>query len=199
MGGGRDIFALDDFADDFIFAAYGKPWSAAIVPLRWLSVYGLLRSIAVNMGSVFKATGKPKWLFYIAIWRLCTMAALLYPVAIRWGIVGVSALSALVSVVDFIISVVLINRAIGTTVMDYVRMLAPSAIFAAISTAIAKWLYPHLLFTKSYIALPVAALAMADIYFQLIWFTHRDLRQIVREFAEEARTKLWPLQPTGES
>ena len=84
-------FLIIAFADDFIFAAYGRPWAAAIAPLRWLGVYGLVRSVAVNMGSVFKATGKPKWLFYIAVWRLCTMAALLYPVTIRWGIVGVSA------------------------------------------------------------------------------------------------------------
>ena len=189
-------FLIIAFADDFIFAAYGKPWAAAIGPLRWLGVYGLVRSIAVNMGSVFKATGKPKWLFYIAVWRLCTMAALLYPVTVRWGIVGVSALSAIVSVVDFIITVTLINRVIGTTARDYVRMLGPAVACAAIATGAAKWLYPHLLFTKSYLALPLAAVVMADIYFQLVWFTHHDLRKLVREFATEARLKLWPvLQP----
>ena len=189
-------FLIIAFVDDFIFAAYGKPWSAAIAPARWLAVYGLVRSIAVNMGSVLKATGRPKWLLYIATWRLCTMAALLYPVTIRWGIVGVSVLSAIVSLVDFIISVALINRAIGTTASDYVRILGPAVFCAAIATGAAKWLYPHLLFTKSYLALPLAAVVAADIYFQLIWFTHRDLRQLAREFLAEARSKLWPaMQP----
>ncbi|MBC7236848.1 MAG: lipopolysaccharide biosynthesis protein, partial [Chloroflexi bacterium] len=54
------------FAQDFLVVAYGSKWFPAVVPLQFLTVYGLARAIAGNMGNVFKAGGKPKWLLYIA-------------------------------------------------------------------------------------------------------------------------------------
>ena len=89
---------------------YGITWAPVIVPLQWLAVYGLIRSLAANMGSIFRGLGKPQWLTYIAIWRLITMVLLLYP-AIAWnGIVGVSILSVAVAIVDFIIAGDLVGR-----------------------------------------------------------------------------------------
>lgn len=172
------------FAEYFIYAAYGRRWAGAILPMQLLGVYGMLRSIAVNMGSVFKAAGKPKWLLYIATWRLVTMAALLYPATIRWGVVGVSALSTIVSIVDFGISVLLINRVIDTRVMDYVKMLTPIFVFASIATAISRLAAPYLydLLGKTYYSMPVCGVILAVIYGLLLWTTDSDLRETVRTF-----------------
>jgi len=175
------------FAEYFIYAAYGRKWAGAILPMQLLGAYGMLRSIAVNMGSVFKASGKPKWLLYIATWRLVTMASLLYPVTIRWGVVGVSALSAVVSVVDFVISVILVNRVIGARIGDYVRMFTPIFVFASIATTISRLSAPYLydLLGKTYFSLPVCALILAVVYTALLWATDADLRDVTRTFARE--------------
>ena len=126
------------WAADFVHTVIGDKWAPAIVPIQLLGIYGLLRSVAANMGPMFQARGKPQWLFYIALWRLITMAALLYP-SIRWGgIIGVSALSAVVSVVDFFISATLVNRLIRAEMMDYARLLLPIFILSVVAGLIGK-------------------------------------------------------------
>jgi O-antigen/teichoic acid export membrane protein len=125
------------FAKDFIVVAYGSKWFRAVVPLQWLTIYGLARAIAVNMGNVFKAGGKPKWLFYIATVRLAVMAGLLYPAIKLEGITGVAALSAIVSVVDFALSLFLTNRIILAPWKTYGRILLPMGI-VALATAVAS-------------------------------------------------------------
>jgi O-antigen/teichoic acid export membrane protein len=180
------------FSEYFVYSAYGRRWAGAIVPIQLLGVYGMLRSIAVNMGSVFKAAGKPKWLLYIATWRLATMGLLLYPATVRWGVVGVSALSAIVSVVDFGVSVVLVNRAIGTSVLDYVKMLAPILVFSTVAAATSRAAAPGLydLLGKTYFSLPVCAVILAVIYGGLLWLTDAELRGMARAALEywKART-----------
>ncbi len=111
------------FAPDVVALIGAQKWHDMIVPMQLLAVYGLMRSLAANMGNVYRGGGRPQYLTYIAVWRLTTMALLLYP-AIRWaGIVGVSALSAAVSLVDFVISVTLAHRILHTGWRDYVGAL----------------------------------------------------------------------------
>jgi len=95
------------FAPEFINGVYGDPWAPSILPLQLLGIYGLIRSVAANMGSVLKAGGKPHWLVGIATFRLAVMAIGLYPATRYYGITGVSALSSVVAVVDFFISLIL--------------------------------------------------------------------------------------------
>ena len=79
---------------------------------------------------VFKAGGKPHWLTYIAVSRLVVMGILLYPAAKYFGIVGVSVLSAVVSVVDFFISAALTNRITRGRLSDYVHALWVACVFS---------------------------------------------------------------------
>jgi len=103
------------FASDFVLGIYGQKWAGAVLPLQLLVVYGLARSIAVNMGNAIKAGGKPQWITAIATWRLTTMAVFLYPATSRYGIVGVGGLSAIVAIVDFGISVWMVGHIVHTT------------------------------------------------------------------------------------
>ena len=76
------------FAHDFVYFVLNPSWAPAIVPMQILAIYGLVRSISSNMGTIFQAGGKPQWLTSIAAWRFVTMTALLYP-SIKWaGLVG---------------------------------------------------------------------------------------------------------------
>jgi len=137
------------------------------------------------MGDVFKAGGKPQWLLGIAAWRLTTMLVFLYPVTVRWGIVGVSALSAIVSIVDFIISMTLVNRIAKTTFGDFARILAPIAALSLVSVVVARlafWasygLYPPL-------ALLIAGSVMVIVYAALVLILDSEVRQrMVRILSE---------------
>lgn len=168
------------FAPAFINGLYGDKWAAAILPLQLLAIYGFVRSIAANMGSVFRALGKPQWLTYIALWRLATMVSLLIPVAVRWGINGVSWLSAIVAVVDFVISAWLVNKLVDAPFTMYARMLAPSWIAALVSGFLALWLYGQLPWSHAAWKLLIAGAVLVVGYALLAWLIDAQLRQTVR-------------------
>ena len=169
------------FAPDLVSIIGTQKWHDMILPMQLLAIYGLMRSLAANMGNVYRGGGRPQYLTYIAVWRLTTMFVLLYPFTTRWGIVGVSALSALVSLVDFVISVHLANRILDTGWSAYVRALWPTvgmgtlvtlAAWAALTLA---WPQPsarRLLLAGGLYVLLYAALAT------MLW---AELRQRVRQ------------------
>jgi O-antigen/teichoic acid export membrane protein len=168
------------FAREFILGLYGATWAPAIIPLQWLAVYGLIRSLAANMGSIFRGLGKPQWLTYIAVWRLSTMVLLLYP-AIAWnGIVGVSILSVAVAVVDFVISATLVGRLVVAPWRAYVRMLLPTMTIALIAGFAADWAYPHIPLAKNLLRLTAAGGLMCMLYVGLAWLTDSQFRETGR-------------------
>jgi len=170
------------FADNFVTQAYGREWSRAILPMQLLGVYGLVRSIAANMGNVFKAGGKPKWLTYIALWRLGMMLIFMYP-AIKWGgIVGVSLFSAVVSVIDFAVSIVLANRIIHASWGKYVRILVPQGIASVIAVLAGKVVYWETRgLTRALVRLGGAAVAVVIVYAAIMLAIDPEVRRLVRE------------------
>lgn len=166
------------FASPFILTIYGQKWAPSIVPLQLLGVYGLLRSVAVNMGSVFKAGGKPNWLTSIALGRLAVMGILLYPAARYYGIIGVSVLSALVSVVDFVVSAGLTNRIVRGRMSEYVGALGGAFSFSLLSGLVARWVYEQISAGHGLISLIMAGLLMLMLYAGLVFIFDREIRQI---------------------
>jgi O-antigen/teichoic acid export membrane protein len=174
------------FAPAFIYGLYGEIWAPAIRPLQFLALYGFIRSIAANMGSAFRALGKPQWLNYIALWRLATMVIALVPVAVRWGITGVSWLSAIVAVVDFVISAWLVGKLVDAPWQAYARMLIPTGAAAFAGGFLALWLYPHLPFAKTAYNLALAGSILVLAYTGLAWLVDRRLRETLRTGVNQA-------------
>ncbi len=145
------------FARDFIVVAYGSKWYRAVLPLQLMTIYGLARAIAINMGNVFKAGGKPKWLLYVATARLLVMGALLYPVVDKYEINGVAGLSAVVSVLDFALSAYLTNRILRASWKLYVQILVPMAIASIGTTLLSRQVYLWLSgYLHPFVALPLS-------------------------------------------
>jgi len=167
------------FAEPFILTVYGKRWAPAIVPLQWLGIYGMIRSVAVNMGSVFKAGGKPNWLTSIAMVRLAVMGVLLYPATRYYGIVGVSILSAAVSVVDFLVSATLTNRIIHGSVADYFRALWIPVAFSLVTAGLARWTYARISVGHGLIGLVMSGSLMVFTYAVIVLMLDADVRQLV--------------------
>lgn len=181
------------FAAPFIQTLYGGRWAPAIVPLQILGIYGLLRSVAVNMGSVFKAGGKPNWLTYIALWRLGMMGIFLYPATRYYGIVGVSVLSAIISIADFIISAALTNKLIYGRFIDYIGALWLPTVLSISSALLATWLYGHMAGRHDFIALVVAGASMVIVYGLLVLGLDKDVRHFIANLlldVEQARKRL---------
>ena len=163
----------------FVHEYYLGKWDGAIVAMQWLVIYGLMRSIAANMGNIYRALGKPQWLTYLALWRFFTMLILLYP-AIRWaGIVGVSVLGAIVAVVDFIIAAWLGEKMLGGGYADYVRHLLPIFITSALSAGVAYLLLPILPAPHRLLPVVSASLIMVLLYTLINWRSDAVFRRLI--------------------
>jgi len=165
------------FAPPFMDILYGAKWKDAVVPMQLLVIYGVIRSIAANMGDVYKAGGKPQWLVWIAIWRLTTMLVFLYPVTVTYGIVGVSALSAIVAIVDFVISTFLVNRIVKTGFGDFARILAPIFAMSLVAVAVARLVFAAIYDLYPPFALLVAGAAMVAAYAVIVLIVDAEVRQ----------------------
>jgi len=170
------------YAKPFIIVSYGKKWTPAILPLQLLAVYGLARSIAVNMGNVFKVGNKPKWLLYIASWRLAMMALFLYP-AIQWkGVVGVAALSAVVAVIDFCISIYLTNRVLHASWRRYAKLFLPMLVTAVISALIGHQIYTWIgLRIHPFITIPGTGGLALLLYGSVMYFYDPEIRALMAD------------------
>jgi O-antigen/teichoic acid export membrane protein len=166
------------FAHDFVYVLLNETWAPAIVPMQILAVYGVIRSVAANMGIIFQAGGKPQWLASIAAWRLVTMAVLLYPF-IKWGgLVGVSLLSAGVAVVDFIISATLVDKVLDARMATYARILGPMLFYALLAGGLGYLVNAGLLALGVWdvASLLAGGAALVLAYGLLTWWRDSELR-----------------------
>ncbi len=171
------------FAHDFVYFVLNPSWAPAIVPMQILAIYGLVRSISSNMGTIFQAGGKPQWLTGIAAWRFVTMTVLLYP-SIKWaGLVGVCVLSAAVAIVDFFIAAYLADKILKARMVTYAQMLTPIFIYAILAGAtgylVQQWLLSIGLWDIA--TLVAAGLVVVLVYGALTWWRDQEVRQGVRQ------------------
>ena len=172
--------AMIFYAGDFFLGIYGRTWAPAVLPLQLLAIYGLIRSVAANMGSIFRGLGKPQWLTYIAAWRLITMLVALYPVTIRWGITGVAALSVIVAIVDFAISATLVGRLVDVGWRSYAGMLIRTGAAAVAAGLLSHWFYSVLPLPKASIKLVIAGTVMVLLYVIFAWLVDGRFRDATR-------------------
>jgi hypothetical protein len=92
----------------------------------------------------------------------------------------VSALSAIVAVVDFVISASLVGRLVAAPWRAYGRMLIPTAATALAAGLFAHWLYPYLPLHKASFRLLAAGAVLVLLYAGLAWLVDRELRAAIR-------------------
>jgi len=82
-------FGIFTLAPDIILTLYTRKWEASIVVIQILSFYGLCRSIGALSGNVFMAIGKQSVMPKMTLVQLLLFSALIYPLAMTFGIIGV--------------------------------------------------------------------------------------------------------------
>jgi O-antigen/teichoic acid export membrane protein len=81
------IFALGPaFTKIFL----GSKWMPMVPAMQALCVFGIVRSIGSTMGAVIFAVGKPKVQTKVFFIQLVILATIIYPMGIKWGILGVA-------------------------------------------------------------------------------------------------------------
>jgi len=80
------IFVL---APDFTRIFLGQKWMPMVPAMQALCIFGVTRSINGTMGSFFQSIGKPRINTITSGIQLIIMGIIIYPLAMRWGILGV--------------------------------------------------------------------------------------------------------------
>jgi len=97
------IFAL---APDFTEIFLGKKWMPMVPAMRVLCIFGVTRSIGATMGPILYSAGRPKIQTKLSSIQLIVMAVIIYPLTMKWGILG----SSLAVVIPNSLALILITK-----------------------------------------------------------------------------------------
>jgi O-antigen/teichoic acid export membrane protein len=81
------IFIL---SPEFTRIFLGEKWMPIVPAMQVLALFGMLRAIGATTGVVFLAAGKPEIRTKVQSAQLILLAILIYPLTMRWGIMGTS-------------------------------------------------------------------------------------------------------------
>jgi lipopolysaccharide exporter len=109
---------------DFVPFVYGDRWSEAAVPLQMLCWAGLLRTITINFGTIYRVTGRPEIDLKLQIFRLVVLVVATLAL-LPLGLMGVALGLVISAVVVFVVGQTIVNGLTGLTYLDLWKELRP--------------------------------------------------------------------------
>jgi len=77
-------------APDFTLIFLGERWMPMVPAMQLLTLVGLLTSLGTTAGPIFYSLGKPRIVVELQSAQLIFFAALIFPLTLKWGILGTS-------------------------------------------------------------------------------------------------------------
>lgn len=122
---GAGIFAL---APEFTSTFLGQNWIAAVPAMQVLALAATVRSISATTGPVFRAVGKPQIITKWQTVRLFLLAALIYPLIVKWGILGASVVVFFSILASAIIFSLMVVKTTQCGIKSFAKMIVPPLI-----------------------------------------------------------------------
>lgn len=159
---------------------FGPLWISAVVPLSMLSIQGLIHALSTPASNVLISIGRPKYISIQTTVQAIVIAVVIYPVALEYGINGVSALTTILSLVVLAYYLVVFSHVFGVSVREIYEPVVPSLLSGIIMAGVILILVhclPHTMTTLT--ALAAVGLVL---YVTLLHIASkgRDVRDIVR-------------------
>lgn len=104
----------------------GPQWQEAIVPLAILSFQGLMSAFIPPASGLLTAIGKPKFLSMQSTVQALILVIGAYPIALAFGLVGVSAFATGLSICVFAYLMHITCSALGARTLDVLRGMIPA-------------------------------------------------------------------------
>jgi O-antigen/teichoic acid export membrane protein len=121
-------------AGEFVPLVLGTKWTAAVLPLRLLAVYGGIRSIDTVTPQVLIYTGHSRQSMWYSLVAACVMPVM-FVVGARWGAAGVAAVWIVAYPAVVAPQYRLAFRVLKLSVGDYFRTLWPALSSTAVMAA----------------------------------------------------------------
>ena len=169
------MLGLTALVEPFVLMVFGKAWLPVIPLLLILAPLGAVQSITTTVGTIFTAKGRTDWALWWTIGS-SVLIVLSFVLGLRWGILGVTASYAIMSLLLTYPTFAIPFRLIGLTVGDLTRVLwrpaaCSLAMYAALAAAMMFW--PRTL--PNWVTLSLLVPLGAAIYFACSWAINRTL------------------------
>ncbi|MBI4722294.1 MAG: lipopolysaccharide biosynthesis protein [Candidatus Stahlbacteria bacterium] len=119
------IFIL---APDFTKIFLGDKWMPMVPAMQVLTLFGMIRAIGAATAQLFQGVGQPKTLTKMEALALFLLAILIYPLSIRWGILGTALAATLATLIPAMLSFYKAVKIIDWNMMDLSKVILPPLI-----------------------------------------------------------------------
>ena len=169
-------------APDFVPVVLGNKWHAAVPVLQLLSLAGVAQSLQTLNWSTVQSTGRAGVMLRLRLFSTpLTLAA--FSLGLYWGVVGVAGLFAVARFIILGVSTVVTCRALGASVLRFVRHITPVTVMAVVM-AVAVY-FARIALVDAHVGNPVRLLALVllgmVIYLALVMWRTPDLIGEVRQ------------------
>ncbi len=117
------ILGLFVVAPDFVQVVFGPQWHSATPIIRILGFVTIAAGLSYMADTVLVALNRPGVVFRFALAN-SILAVGAFVIGLQWGIVGVAASYAAVTIPIYLVRVALVNRMVGVSVGTFLRSVA---------------------------------------------------------------------------
>lgn len=170
------FMGLAILAPELVPALFGSQWMPSVPVMQVLALIGILQSVTAFNGSVLRASGKPSWEFGImSLTAVCSVIGFL--LSVHWGIVAVATSYVIVGYLLAPVSYLAIRKLFPIDIKNYLGQFVVPLSASLVMVAVVEGL-KHALFIQgfnAYLQLFIYILAGALSYLLIILLMARSL------------------------
>jgi len=170
----------------FTLVVFTEKWVEAIPVIRALALYAMFLSIAHNINSAYRASGRLNVVTWMGVFRL----GLLFP-ALWWAttvvssIVAVGWAQAVVACTSTIVNLLLAARLLGLPLKELIAALRPAILAGSVMLIVVLFVLNISQLSPSWMQLTFSIISGGIAYVALLWFVQR---QTVLDAVRKLRT-----------
>jgi len=145
-------------APEIVNVLYGEQWLPAVKVLQIMCVFSCVLALT-SCGYIFNAIGKPNIPFYINSFRLALIVLIIYPLTLKFGLIGAAMAVTIPIMIKFLITILTLKRVIGIELLPVLKDLAKTLGYSFVMT-LAVICYKHYMTTNIFPLIQMMAIGM---------------------------------------
>jgi O-antigen/teichoic acid export membrane protein len=174
-------FGMISIAWYFVKIFYGTKWLPAVIVLQVLLFGELCTAIQNTTENVYLAAGKPRIPVVVNLLKLTAISILIYPLTLRYGILGTAISISVPSVLILFITFNEAGKIIGKDYLSILKTFQSAAIGSLIMVLLILVIQQFISFLPSVVILVTSICVGIVVYLIFLQFTHeKELEDIKR-------------------
>lgn len=161
-------------ADPIVRVVFGTNWLEVIPILRVLSIYALIYSFSYHVGDIYKATGRPYLLVWLAIAHLIVLAPSMLIGAYYFGPIGVAYGHVIAIIFKRVLGLIIAMRFVKVTPLEILTQYRPSFGGALLMVPVVLLVSLLVKDLDPFLQLPLIVVAGSIAYLGVLWKTERE-------------------------